>query len=186
MFILQKFNSESFLEFAAALERSLARSSAPFVILVDSYGGDAYNSIGMYDLLMSAKRRGKTIVTCCASKAMSAGLLIFSAGDYRFMTKHATLMLHKASGGTRGHVEDIEVDTTELKRISDIYLNLIGNAFKGGVVKMQKYITKNARDMYINQAEALRLGVANRKGMPAFGAETIMQCESDATLLEKE
>lgn len=82
----------------------------PITIVVDTFGGSAYDGLGLSNLIQSSKT---PVHTYCYSKAMSVGLVIFASGHKRFAHAHARFMYHQVSTTLKGYIKDIVNDLQE-------------------------------------------------------------------------
>ena len=98
---VNKFDEESAAKFSAQMSAAQSTGQTMIPIVIDSYGGQVYSLMSMIANIKSSKIPVATIVE---GKAMSCGALLFSYGvsGYRFMDKHATIMIHDVSSGARG------------------------------------------------------------------------------------
>jgi hypothetical protein len=66
-------------------------------------------------MVANIKASNIPVATIVEGKAMSCGALLFSYGasGYRFMDKHATIMIHDVSSGARGKIEEIKADAKD-------------------------------------------------------------------------
>jgi ATP-dependent protease ClpP protease subunit len=111
------------------------------------------------------------VATICATKIMSAGAVLFSFGTngHRYMHSDATMMIHDASYGTGGKVEDMKVDT-----------NYVDGLNKRMFKKMSKHIGHKADyileqikershlDWFLTASQAKKLGIANHLRLPTL------------------
>lgn len=90
----------------------------PFIpVVIDSYGGEVYCLLELISLFQSSP---VPIATICNGKAMSCGAMLFMFGheSLRFMSEHATLMIHEVSSISFGKVEEIKSDAKEVDRLN--------------------------------------------------------------------
>lgn len=163
--IVNKFTEESVKEFRKKVMRvSAVDSNMPIIIYIDSYGGnvDAFNS-----MLAILKSIPNTIITVCQGKAMSAGAALLAIGDVRFCDADARIMIHEASGGAAGNVDDIKTDATELTRLNFQVMNLIANRCGKTYEQLKGIIKHNeGRDLYLTAQEAKDIGIIDFIGLP--------------------
>ena len=90
---------------------------------------------------------------------MSAGVLVFLAGDVRYASKHTTFMMHSVSSGTEGKVKDQEIDVMEAKRINNIMLDILSERTK---MKRNWWYRKIlSHDSYFDAAYAKEIGMVD-------------------------
>ena len=93
---------------------------------------------------------------------MSAGVLIFAAGDkgQRYLTSNCRLMCHSVSGGSYGNISELQTSMDEITRLQNSYFDLLGQ-FTGTSVSKWKGLIANG-DYYFGAKEAVKLGVADK------------------------
>lgn len=163
---LKKFNEDGADKFTEEINKA-QDTGQPFIpIVVDSYGGQVYTLLGMISEIQSCKL---PIITICESKAMSCGAIIFSMGQQRFMSPHATLMLHEVSSMQFGKVEELKSDVAETERLNTHIFNLLDKNCN----KPKNYFTdiihkKSHADWFINAKEAKKHGLCTQIHMPTL------------------
>ena len=104
-----------------ALEAS--DSGKEIKVYINSPGGSVTAGLAMYDKMRSINSPISTIVSGLAA---SMGSILSVAGDKRFMTPNAYIMIHQPSGGGRGTATDTglgqEVINDMWDRLTDIYV----------------------------------------------------------------
>jgi len=162
---VNKFSEDSARAFVKQLHfQSLRDPTLPIVIYIDSNGGDAY---ALLTMIAAIEQVPNEIVTCALSKAMSAGAMLLACGDVRFASEHSTIMIHEISAGTIGHIDDINVQHTNITKLNEKLMKLLvkKSGFKGGATALKKLLA-NARDLYLDAAEAKEHGFIDEIGIP--------------------
>jgi ATP-dependent Clp protease protease subunit len=129
-------------------------SHEPIEIYLSSFGGDLYSGMSIYDTLRECPC---DIIIHANGKIMSAGLLIFLAGDIRVAAPHTTFMVHSVSFGSDGKLKDLEIDVAEGKRLNNLALDIITERTKKP--KKLWYRLTLSHDKYFNAAEAKEYGI---------------------------
>lgn len=129
-------------------------SDKPIEIHLSTYGGDVYEGLAIYDAIRACPC---DVVIRATGKIMSAGLLIFLAGDYRVASEHTAFMAHAVSSGVEGKVKDIEIDVNEMKRLNGLMLDILSNRTKKPKSFWQRVTVSH--DKYFNLTEAKELGI---------------------------
>ncbi len=62
-------------------------------LYLNTEGGDVYQALGIYDLLIQIKEYVEVNITC-VGQVMSSGIIILQAASYRLATKNVQLMTH--------------------------------------------------------------------------------------------
>lgn len=162
---VNKFSEDSARAFVKQLQhRSRQDPGSPIVVYIDSFGGDAYALLTMISAMEQVPNK---IITCALSKAMSAGAMLLACGDVRYASEHSTLMIHEISAGTIGHIDDINIQHTNLTKLNEKLMKLLVKKceFKGGVAALKKLLA-NSRDLYLDPEEAVKFGLITHIGVP--------------------
>jgi ATP-dependent Clp endopeptidase proteolytic subunit ClpP len=169
--IVNKFTEDSAKDFRKKVVRQAMRDpDMPIIIYIDSYGGyiDSLNS-----MLETIEQVPNPIVTVCKGKAMSCGAVLLAAGDHRFCGRRSRVMVHPGSSGTQGHIESLQNDVDESKRLSKELMTFIaercGMSHTKFKQEMKKRLVKGddeARDLYLPAEAAKEVGLVDQIGMP--------------------
>jgi ATP-dependent Clp protease protease subunit len=136
-------------------------------VCIDSIGGCLYSLAGMID---SLKACNVTIATVVESKAMSAAAILATCGakGHRYMGPLATIMIHSASGGLHGTLEEVEKDTMELKRLYDIFMEIMARNCSKKKNFFKDKIRVEGPEWYIDAEVAKDLGLIDHVGIPVL------------------
>jgi len=129
-------------------------SQQPIQIYLSSFGGDAYESLSIYDCIKASPCEIHIIAT---GKIMSAAFIILLAGDQRIASDHTTFMMHSASYGAEGTVKNHEVQVTEGKRLNNKFLDIASTRTKRNRKWWYRKILSS--DFYFDVIEAREIGV---------------------------
>jgi len=147
-------DSDEFLAAFAELHE-MSYTPKPIKLYIDSYGGYAYQCLGLLGIMEQSAVPIHTIVTGCA---MSCGFLISVAGHKRFAYDKATLMYHQVSSGAWGKLKEMEEDIMETKRLQKLI-----EAHTIAKTKLTKKQLKEnfngKKDWFMTSKEALKYGV---------------------------
>jgi len=126
-------------------------------IIINSMGGEIYSMFAIIDIMDILL---PSIRTISLGLSASASAFIFICGTIgrRFMTKHSSLMLHQASGGTHGTVKDIDVTVREIKYLQSQVVEGIANRSKLTIEEIKGLID---RDFYIRPEKAIEFGLCD-------------------------
>ena len=129
-------------------------SEDDITLVIDSYGGDVYSSLFMFDFVNSLKCSISTIVI---GKAMSAAFFVAIAGTKgkRFITKNGTMMNHQISAESIGKLSEMEGEVIECKRLEKLMNNILKAHTRVGRKTMKLFTQK---DVYFNAKECVRYG----------------------------
>lgn len=138
-----------------ALLKLSEKSSDPIEFYFSSSGGDVYEGLAVYDAIMACPCDVHIIAS---GKIMSAGFIIFLAGDVRIAAPHTTFMMHSVSYDPgNGIVKSHEVQVNEGKRINNVFLDIM--AARTNRNKKFWYRTILNQDKYLNLQDATEVGI---------------------------
>jgi ATP-dependent Clp protease protease subunit len=171
-------NSRKFIEeFKAAEDHATRSKQTVLPIVIDSYGGDVYALLGMVDII---KRCNIPVATIVEGKAMSCGAVLFSCGTegYRFISEHATVMLHEVSSVSWGKNEDIKANAKETDRLNTLLLKLTAKNLGKPEHYFMDLLHQNKNiDLFFNAEDCLKHNLANKVGIPSFKVSVEMKVD---------
>jgi ATP-dependent Clp protease, protease subunit len=163
---VNKFDEEAAMKFSHAMSAAQSTGQTIVPVVIDSYGGQVYSLMSMVANIKASKIPVATIIE---GKAMSCGALLFSFGapGYRFMDKHATIMIHDVSSGHRGKIEEIKADAKEGDRLNQLlYREMAANCGKEPEYFLKQIHDRSHADWYLDAEEAQNIGLANHLRVP--------------------
>jgi ATP-dependent Clp protease protease subunit len=169
--VIQSFDEAAGTAFEQAVQKYLDADVHYIPVVIDSYGGTVYSAMGMIETIRTAQDAGHTVVTYCASKAMSCGSVLFSCGTrgYRFVAPLATLLVHQIRGGASGKNEDIQTTAECYAHLNELFLGIISeNCGKPRDYWMNRLHHNGNADIFLTAQQALDVGLADEKRAPAF------------------
>ena len=139
-----------------AIRRMVDSNTNDIYLDISSFGGDIYYGFALYDVLRACK--GVNIYTTAEGPVMSAGILVYLAGDYRRAAPNVKFMIHEVS------VEDIselrahqfKVEGKELESINKDMAEIISEYTKHTPETWLKMMEK---DIYLKKGDALKKGL---------------------------
>lgn len=158
--VLSEAVSSSLVEKTVQLLSFMEAESATkgITVLINSPGGEAYSGLGLYDAL----RFVKPPVTCIVNGlCASAGILVLLATEKerRFSLPNSRFMIHQPSGGARGTSSDIQIEAAEIKKLREIYFEIIARECD----KTPEKVHADAdRDFWISADEAAEYGLISK------------------------
>jgi ATP-dependent Clp protease protease subunit len=174
---VNNFNEDGYKQFCEDMYKAQNTGQPIIPILIDSYGGQVYSLLGMITEIQNCKL---PVATICESKAMSAGAMLFGFGNQgmRFMSPHATLMIHEVSSFTYGKVQDLKVDVVETDRLNTyIFEQLSKNCGKEKNYFLDLIHHKNHADWFMTAVEAKKHNLCNQIRVPRFELDVTVNCE---------
>ena len=168
---VNKFDEESLEEFEKDFDEAHNTGQPIIPIVVDSYGGSAYGTLGMISVIENSDIPVATILT---SKAMSAGAILFSFGTdgYRFMDPEAWLMIHDVGSFTGGKVEEIKADAKQMDNLNQRMYKRVSKHLGHDQDYIGEMIKKNHHvDWFLTAKDAKKHKIANHLYVPKFEVE---------------
>lgn len=163
---VNKFDEETAVKFSAAMSAAQNTGQTMVPVVIDSYGGQVYSLMSM---IANVKASRIPVATIVEGKAMSCGALLFSFGapGYRFMDRHATVMIHDVSSGARGKIEEIKADAKEGDRLNQaLYREMAANCGKDPEFFLRQIHDRSHADWYLDAEECRDIGLANHLRVP--------------------
>lgn len=152
--------------FRQQMTRAARESSDPIVVYIDSYGGSVD---AMAKMMETMDEVPNPKITVCMGKAMSAGAILLSHGDYRYCGQHSRVMIHEALGAAQGTVSQVNVTTDELNRINRYFNDILAKncGLAGGYDALKKKLEDQGNgDWYMTAEEAVAFGIVDAVGVP--------------------
>lgn len=122
---------------------------------INSYGGDAFEGIGIYNAL---KQSDKTINIYIDALAASAASIVAMAGDKIYMPKNAQMMVHHAATMIYGDASDLENAIADLNKMDRSLVMTYMTRFTG---TEDELIALLDAETFLNADEAVALGLAD-------------------------
>jgi ATP-dependent Clp protease protease subunit len=174
--VIIEITSEFDTGLARSVEEQLQKaeeSGQPFIpIVVSSYGGSVYELLEIIDILKTTK---KPLMTIVLGKAMSAGVVLSSFGreGMRYCSPNSTLMIHEVSGGTRGKMYEMEIDTAEARRLNKTLMEMLAtNIGKDKDWALVQLATLGHIDWFLSPEQAKEINLCNHIRIPKIKIST--------------
>jgi ATP-dependent Clp protease protease subunit len=144
------------------LYASLAHKD-PVKFLISTFGGNAVDMFGIYDLMVSLKDSGIEMHTVGSGKVMSAGVLLLAAGTkgHRTIGRNCRVMVHPVVGGAHGPSHDIQNEVEEILQTQQQYVECLAKETKLSISRLNKLISEK-RNIYLSAEEAVKFGIADK------------------------
>ncbi len=122
---------------------------------INSPGGHITDMFAIYDTINYIK---PDVSTICIGEASSAAAFLLAAGTKgkRCALKNARIMIHQASGGAGGHIEDMKIRVHEADFLNNKMLEEMSIMTKKSVIQLKKDM---ARDCYMSAEESKKYGI---------------------------
>ena len=131
----------------------------PITIIISSFGGSVYASFAITDMMEYIKA---PIVTIGIGKIMSAGLMIFMAGDERLVSQNVSILAHRFSAGVGGTQAELKARQREFDIIHD---QMIAHFIKHTNLDTKEEVEDKLlreTDTYLTPEEVMQYGIADR------------------------
>jgi len=131
----------------------------PITIIISSFGGSVYASFAITDMMEYIRA---PIVTIGIGKIMSAGLMIFMAGDERLVSQNVNILAHRFSAGVGGTQAEIKARQREFDIIHD---QMVAHFIKHCNLTTKEEIEDTLlreTDTYLTPEELMQYGIADR------------------------
>jgi ATP-dependent Clp protease protease subunit len=133
-------------------------------IVIDSYGGYVHTLLGMLDFLAHLDQK---VVTIVEGKAMSAGAVLFSAGEERYIGPKSTVMIHEVSSMAWGKNTEIQNSAKEINRLNRLVLRVLDKNCGQKPGYWSSLIKKNnSNDLFMTANQCKRHKLATVIGIP--------------------
>ncbi|CAM6003852.1 unnamed protein product [Sphagnum balticum] len=152
-----EFNQASIeLAIRSIHKMALDAPGKPIELHMNSYGGDPYAMLRLYDEILSCPCQVKFYG---GGAIMSAATWIMVVCDERYLYPHATVMVHDGSDGFEGKHTDTQIFASEMRRLQDVLYDIYTSN-----TRMPKEFWQDVcqRDLYLSASEAVSLGMADK------------------------
>lgn len=127
------------------------------VVEINSVGGDVMAGLGIYNMLRSWAKDGKTVITRVTGVAASIASIIALAGDKREMPKNTFAMVHQASTFAVGTADDMRDAADTLDKVDGSLRGIYMDRMDVDEAKAKEIM---AKDTWLTADEAMDLGFA--------------------------
>jgi ATP-dependent Clp protease protease subunit len=128
----------------------------PIKIFINSYGGDIYAALGLYDFIKSLNVE---IIMYNTGLCASAATIIYLAGDHRYATENTRFMFHKPSGSVSGGPQEFVSEGEEMTWIYGRMIKIYETETKKNASFWKRSMAE--ANFYIDKKQAFDLGVSN-------------------------
>ena len=131
--------------------------TAPIQIYISSPGG--YCSAGLSIIATMHQVKCPVYVTAHGEIASMASV-ITSAGEkgHRYILPYTRVMLHQASAGTQGNIQDMRVSLAETERVNSLLVKMLADNCGKTEDEMLK---ATQRDFWLSDEEAVKFGIVD-------------------------
>lgn len=151
-------NTELALNVIAQIKHlEFANPEEPITLLINSPGGSVIDGMAMFDVIRQCSCK---IITIGNGMQASMGSIMLAAGDERYMTPNADLMIHQIMTGANGGTQhtDFEIRSGHTARLHEA-LKSVYVEFTG--LKHEFWDLVMERDTWLTAEHALKIGYIN-------------------------
>lgn len=132
-------------------------------LMVNSYGGPTGVGMSFYDAVRSWLR--PRLITIGSGYVDSSGVIVFLAGEKRYLTRNTTLLFHLAGrtfeGGKRFSTADLE-DMLKEDRLKDYQYACVVSDATEGKYSPEEVLKLMANTTVLTAEEAVNMGLAHK------------------------
>lgn len=160
------FSDQSAKEFREKLQlASMMNPEYPIIVRINTYGGEADNLTSMISAIEEVPN---PIITVGVGKIMSAGAILLSCGDFRFIDRNARVMIHQIqSFGMGGNITQVRTEYYETERLNDHLMTLMSNNCGFESVDQLLEIIMD-EECYLEPEDAIAFGLVDTIGLPVL------------------
>lgn len=150
--------SMSSVEYAVRAMHKMASDAPgkPIEIHMNSYGGDPYAMLRLYDEIHACPCQIKFFGS---GAIMSSATWIMAGSDERYLHPNATVMVHDGSDGFDGKHTDHQIQAAEMKRLQNKLYEIYAENSR---MPVEFWADVCQRDLYLTASEAVSLGLADK------------------------
>ncbi|UJH91087.1 ATP-dependent Clp protease proteolytic subunit [Antarcticibacterium sp. 1MA-6-2] len=139
-----------------------AQGDKEIQFFINSPGGYVTDGFAIYDTMQTLK---SPVSTICTGLAASMGSILLSGGTKgkRYIQKHAKVMIHQPSGGTRGQASNIEIQATEILKTKELSAKILAENCGQTIEKVLKDFN---RDYWMDAEESVSYGIVDAEFKP--------------------
>jgi ATP-dependent Clp protease protease subunit len=155
LYLYDQFHQESSEELTRNLLKLDSSNTEDIYLIINSYGGSVYALMAIIDTINSLKSKVNTV---CLGIGASAGAVLFSIGNKRYIGENSKLMFHQVSTFAYGTIDNIENDLAEAKELNQSIFNKVLEKSKISNEELTKIFSK---DSYLSAAQSVTKGFAD-------------------------
>ena len=156
-------NFENLEKVTESIKSLMVKDSTEIQLLINSYGGPTGVGMSFYDTMKIWL--GDKLTTVGSGYVDSSGILVFLAGEKRFLTKNTTMLLHlagrKFEAEKRFTTRDMEDMLREDKLKDYQYASVVSDA-TGNRYFPEKILDMMANNTVLTAEEAVNMGLAHK------------------------
>lgn len=138
---------------------SISKVGETISIYINSPGGSVYDGLGLYDLIVFAKKKGFIIKTINIGKACSMGSILLMAGTkgYRESLPNCRVMIHEISSLDYGKTSELRDHMEEMNHLQKIINDIISECADSKLIEMAE-----RKDLWLNAKDAIKYNIIDK------------------------
>lgn len=166
IFLSDEISRESLFEISYYLYKlqdidRRTNTKEPIEIVINSFGGSAYDYSMVVSQIEQMKDDGYKIITVTSGYSMSAAVPISMCGSERRAYRRARYLVHTVSSGTWGKLQQMQDDVEETNYLWEQYKDII-KTYSKITEEQLEYYKERSKDWSFSVSEALELGVIDK------------------------
>lgn len=156
IYFYTEIDNESVCKTIRFLDELEKESKKEITIKICSHGGYIYSGFALYDRIRQSVCQ---INTVGAGIVGSMALIVYLAGDYRYIEENATLLNHQGYDEIEGRTEDLKIAVKETERLEKRAIEIV--ACHTGLTERKIINDIQRGDNYIKPERAIDEGFAH-------------------------
>lgn len=152
IFLVGDVDSKMYSYLVAGLNK--LEQSAKLTVVLNTYGGEVYQALAIYDSLRYCVSIGCDVKIVCCGPVMSAGTLILQAATERVAMENSYLMVHYGEDSANS-----SSDAVHNKELLRLFQKILAERAK---VKKRTVNSWFKTDTYFSASRALEVGLVDR------------------------
>jgi len=137
-------------------EDNLGDVRLPIEIIFTSPGGSIIDGLRLYDFIQEIRHAGHHVTTGTYGMAASMAGVLLQAGDVRYASGNAWLMIHRASFGAQGSMDTMEDEVALVTRMEGRLLDILDH--RSNITRKTIMTNWKRKDWWLTPEEALKAG----------------------------
>ena len=165
---------------------NLYKPEQEVTMIINSPGGYCSDGFAITDTMAYVQSQGTKIRTIGLGEICSMGLVIFMAGDSRFIGPNASILSHQFWGGAQGSAAELEASSVEWKNVKKRILDHYIKFSKYSTVEDVETNLLRTVDTWLTPKQAIKHGLADKILSESFKfVDPIINEEGDAQVAGK-
>ena len=156
IYLYDEIDRHTVLEVVKYIDELEKESKKPVEIEINSEGGLCYDGMALYDRIRRSDCEINTIATGLVG---SMALVIYLAGDYRYITENCKILNHEGSDELEGKASALKIGIEETLNLEEQLVSIIAERTGLPEKKIKAEIKKG--DDYIKPDRAIEEGFAH-------------------------